>query len=33
MVGRSIERSAERMSVTADLAKDWAEQRRELAFG
>jgi hypothetical protein len=28
-----IELSAKRMSVTADLAKDWTEQRRELGFG
>ena len=28
-----IELSAKRMSVTADLAKDWSEQRRELGFG
>lgn len=28
-----IELSAKRISVTADLAKDWQEQRRELGFG
>ncbi|MDK9696972.1 MAG: hypothetical protein OEL76_11315 [Siculibacillus sp.] len=28
-----IDLSAKRMSVTADLAKDWSVQRRELGFG
>jgi DNA invertase Pin-like site-specific DNA recombinase len=28
-----IDLSAKRISVTADLAKDWTEQRRELGFG
>ena len=28
-----IELSAERMPITADSARDWSEQRRELGFG
>ncbi len=28
-----LELSAKQLSVTADLPKDWAEQRRELGFG
>lgn len=28
-----IELSAEQMSITADLAKDWPQQRRERGFG